>query len=266
MSQLKLSININNKKPIELNELTNSLNALSKEYDDYCKNILDLPKNDRRLEIIKLEQGSLYLELVPFISLLFQEINPVLCFGKYIIEALEFFIKNSNKKDAPVNYTKKNCDNMSEFVGISANDTDSSILVSVKGDNNTIIVQQKIDSLESNAAQNNIAKFKDQLLEEEPIMQHKQALYWAIASFSKNSKGENSDKGFIERLDFKPHKIIFDNENDRHNITKFNEKYKKDWQDLIYIVDVEAIKIQDVIKTYKIIKVYYDDTINPDET
>ena len=59
--------------------------------------------------------------------------------------------------------------------------------------------------------------------------------------------------------------MIFENDIDKDSITKFNEKYKKDWQDLIYIVDVEAIKIQDVIRTYKILKVYMEDTIDPAE-
>lgn len=49
-------------------------------------------------------------------------------------------------------------------------------------------------------------------------------------------------------------------------ITKFYEKYDKDWQELIYIVDVEVIKIQDIIKMYKILKVYYEETTDPDNS
>jgi hypothetical protein len=48
-------------------------------------------------------------------------------------------------------------------------------------------------------------------------------------------------------------------------MTRFNDKLKKQWQDLIYIVDVQAIKIQDIIRSYKILKVYPNDTIVPED-
>ena len=266
MTQIKLSIKINNKKPVELNELTSSLNALAREYDLYCNNELNLPKNDRRLEIIKLEQGCIFIELLPAITPLIQEMNSVFCFGKYIIETLDYFTgKITEKPDK--NFKKRNCDNVSTFLDQTANDNGSNTTINVVGNNNTIIIGKTMDSLESNAAQNNIAKYKTLLLEEEPEVKHKQAFYWETASFSniKNIK-TNSDKGVIEKLDTKPHKVIFESEIDKDGITQFNQKYRKDWQNLIYIVDVETIKVQDVIKTYKILKVYTEDTIDPDES
>ena len=183
MTHIRLSIKINNKQPIELNELTNSLNALAREYDLYCKNELKLAKNDRRLEIVKLEQGSLLIELIPTIMPLIQETNSVFCFGKYIVETLDFFTGKSKEKDPPAKYTKKNCDNINSFLNQTANDNGSTINIDVKGNNNTIILGKAIDSLESNAAQNNITKYKERLLEEEPSVKHKQAFYWESASF-----------------------------------------------------------------------------------
>ena len=265
MTQIKLSIKINNIRQIELNELTCSLNALAKEYDQYCKDELNLPKNDRRLEIVKLEQGSLLIEMIPVVIYLLQELNPVFCFGKYFIETLDYFTGKSSIKDPPRNYTKKNCDNTNNFLNQTANDNGSHITINVVGNNNSILVSKSMDSLESNAAQNNITKYKDKLLEEEPAEKHKQAFYWAIASFARPS-GSGSDKGIIENLDSKAHKIIFDNEIDKREMTKFNDQLGKEWQDLIYIVDVIAIKVQDVIKIYKILKVYTDDTTDPDDS
>jgi hypothetical protein len=44
-----------------------------------------------------------------------------------------------------------------------------------------------------------------------------------------------------------------------------SSKFKKDWQELMYVVDVEVIKIQGVVKMYKILHVHYNDTLDPKE-
>jgi len=264
MCELKLSIKINNKQPIELNQLTSSLNALANEYDLYCKNELNYTKNERKLEIIKLEKGCLLIELIqltPAVIPLIENMNSIFCFGTYFIETLQFF--SGKKEEIKYQYNKKNCENTATFLQQTANDNGSSIDINVVGNNNTIIIGEKTDSLTANAIQNKIAKYQTELLEEEPNILHKQGFYWSIASFL--NKQEGKDKGIIESLDKKAHKVIFENETDKEIMTTFNDKLNKDWQDLLYIVDVEVIKIQDVIKTYKIIKVYYDDTINPNE-
>lgn len=263
MDNPKLSIKINNKAPIELNQLTSSLNALAREYDLYCKEKLGLPKNNRRLEIIKLEQGCLLIELVSVLNPLFAQINPVLDFGKYFIQTLDFFSGKSD--EAPTKYTKKNCDNIYEFSAQTANDKGSNIQVSVVGNNNKVYIGGELSSIESNATQNELEKYKNALLEEQPRTLHKQAFYWASASFSQ-SKNQPLDRGLIESLDKKPHKTIFDTSSSvKESMTKYNEDLQKDWQDLIYIVDVEVIKVQDVIKSYKILNVYLEDTLTNDE-
>lgn len=261
MSQIKLSIKIDNSDPIELNGLTNSLNAFAKEYDDYCKKEFDdLTKNDRKLQIVKLEQGSLLIELVPVVVPLIQEVNAVFCFGKHIIDVIDFFTGNNEENKLPHNFSKKNCDNMHAFLEQTASDNGANCTVSVIGNNNTIICGKTIGSLESSAAQNNISKHRDMLLEEEPIVKNKQAFYWETASFVKGSSGQR-DRGIIESVDKRAKRIIFKDEVDKEVITTSSNKYTKEWQDLIYIVDVEIIKVQDTIKSYKILKVYENDTI-----
>ena len=261
---LKLSIKISNKKPIELNELTNSLNCLAREYDTYCNNELNLPKSDRNLEIVKLEQGSLLIELAPAVVPLIQEINSVYCFGKYFIETIDFF---TGKKDAKLNdkFSKKNCDNVSGFFNQSANDAGSNIHIKIEGDNNRIFLDRQIDSVESNAIQNQLYKHRNNLLEQEPQILHKVQFYWSVASFNLKNVDKNSDKGIIEKIDKKQRKVFFQNNEDKEIMTKFNSSLNKDWQNLVYIVDVEALKLQDVIKIYKILKVHTEDTFDPSE-
>ena len=98
-SEIKLSIKICNVKPVELNQLTSSLNALAKEYDLFCNKQLSLAKNERRLEIVKLEleKGSLLVELIPAAMPTTREINPVLAFTQYLVETLDFFTGKSER-------------------------------------------------------------------------------------------------------------------------------------------------------------------------
>jgi hypothetical protein len=261
-----LSLKINNKNPLELNELTNALNALAKEYDYFVKNEFGYTKIDRKLEIKKLEQGSLIIDLAAVAIPLMDNVNVIYDFGKHLINTLDHFV-GKTKTDLP-STSKRTCDNLNNFINPIANDIGSSITININNSENTSVIVREYDNIACNAAQNHITKYKQNLLEEEPSVQRKQAFYWISASFAKTfniSIRDNTDKGIIEKFDKKAHKVIFENETDRTLMTKYNPEFQKDWQELVYIVDVEIIKIQDVIKTYKILAVHYEDTFDPQE-
>jgi hypothetical protein len=64
-----LSVKIENKNQIELNQLASSLNALSAQYDSFLrKSNTDYTKNDRKLYISELKQGSIIIELFSSIA------------------------------------------------------------------------------------------------------------------------------------------------------------------------------------------------------
>jgi hypothetical protein len=263
----RLVLKFDNKSPIELNALTNSLNALAKEYDTFTRSEFGYAKTNRKLEIKKLEQGSIIIELAALAIPKMQEINTILTFGKYLIQGLDHFV-GRNKISEP-SFSKNSCNNLSNFVDTIANDSDSEISIQIVGNNNTIYVGEDYNSIDCNALQNNIHKYQQSLIEEEPsIIQYKQAFYWFSASFANNpdkNSRNNVDKGIIEKFDTKPHKVIFENDMDKTNITSSNHNFKKDWQELMYIVDVEVVKIQGVIKLYKIIHIHYKDTFDPQD-
>lgn len=262
-----LSLKINNTKPIELNSLTNSLNALAKEYDTFTKSEFGIAKTNRKLEIKKLEQGSLIIELVAIAIPQMQEINTIVAFGKHLISGLDYFV--GRKKIENPSFSKTTVNNLGNFVDTIANDSHSSLSIQIVGNNNNLYVGGDYSSVDCNALQNNINKYQKSLEEEEPsLIQHKQAFYWFSASFANKPTvniSNNADKGIIEKFDFKPHKVIFENDSDKALITSSSSKFNKDWQELMYIVDVEIIKIQGLIKMYKILRVYYDDTFDPSD-
>ena len=256
MSDIRLSIKIENSKPFELNQLTSSLNSLAKEFDVFCKDH-NIKKSDRKLEIVKLDKGSLLIELIPFVVPLINEINTVYMFGEKLINTINFF---SGKGGDKPKIGKQSCDNISNFMEVTANDNGGNLILNVVGDNNKIIVGSEISNLEANATQNGLRKHKDTLLEESPEIYTKEAFYWSVASFSDVTE-KSADRGVALKINEKAHKIIFANDTDKKMMTTFNASLKSDWQNLIYIVDIEVTRVQESIKIYKILKVHYDDTI-----
>ena len=262
-----LALKFDNKNPVELNSLTNSLNALAKEYDAFTRNEFGYTKNNRKLEIKKLDQGSIIIELAALALPKMQEINIILTFGKHLIQGLDHFV--GRKKISEPNFSKNSCNNLSNFVDTIANDGDSKISIQIVGNDNTLYVGESYNSVDCNALQNNIHKYQQMLIEEEPSATvYKQAFYWYSASFVNNpdkNARNNVDKGIIEKFDSKPHKVVFENDIDKTNITSANHRFKKDWQELVYMVDVEVVKIQGVIKLYKIIHIHHEDTFDPED-
>lgn len=264
-NQIKLSIKIENKKPVELNQLAISLNSLSCQYDSFLKKSQDFDyhKSERKLYISKLETGCIYAELLPAVMPLFNELNSVLSFGQYLKNIYSYFLGKEEKLN--YNLTQKDCIELSEIVGQTANDNGSNLNMVVKGDNNTIIQQIiRVDSLNANAIQNGIRKFSDNKIEQ-PKEYYKELMYWATADFIK-TPNKSSNKIIIEKIDKKAKKVVFLNEQDKISATTHNKNFPhKQWQNLAYIVDLEVSYIQDIPQEYKITKLYQEETFDPEE-
>lgn len=90
----------------------------------------------------------------------------------------------------------------------------------------------------------------------------KQVFYWHQVKLDDSlSLGS---RGAIESIKKAPVKVIFDNEEIKRAMTSNDERFSKPWQDLAYLVDVEVSTIKDIVKAYKIMRVYTEDTFDPD--
>lgn len=262
----KLQIIIKNNKSIELNELTCSLEALSSEYELFCKNEFAIEKSKRKLQIVELKKGSLILDLIPMsideLVIGMSTTNIIIEFGKNLINSLHHFKKNQSLENLEnkQNIECKNLKNISNLVNIVANDPESSLVININGNDNQVILSDEINSIEASSIQNNSHKCMDCLTTEDMLIKEKTAFYWDVASFN-NSNKKNIDKAIIEAISKKPLQVIFKNENDKALMTKLESNAGKNWQDYTYIVDVEVIKRNEQFKGYKILHVYIEDTI-----
>ena len=262
-NQKILSIKINNKNPVELNQLTISLNALANQYDNFLKKNQDFnyAKAHRKLYISKLEEGSIYIELLPALMPLINDFNTIAAFANYLKDVYGFFLGYEKKLCHQI--TKTDCVELGDFINQIASDNESNIAIGIKGDNNitNVIV---LDSIKSNAVQNAIRKHIESNMQEDPKIYHKQLMYWANASFIRNKTTDG--KVIISNIDKNPKKVIFEQEQDKIIATTHNVKFpKKNWQDLAYIVDVEVSYLDNVPKVYKITKLYSDEIFDSEE-
>ncbi len=198
MSKQVLSIKINNKNSIELNQLTLSLNALACQYDSFLRKSeeFDYDKPQRKLCISKLESGSLYVELLPVMIPLLDDFNTIMAFLSYLKNIFDVFLGKT--QDLFYNLTKKDCHEISNFVGQIANDSGSSINLECKGNINSPI-SIIINSTEANAIQNQIRRYSENTYAL-PEKYSKVLMYWANACFMKNKV---NDKVIIEHIDKK---------------------------------------------------------------
>jgi hypothetical protein len=260
-NEIKFTLKIENKHPIELNRLTLSLNALAKQYDSYIKkDNYDYSKNERKLYITKIESGCIYIELIPVVLTLIENINSIYGFYGYMKDTFDYFLGKVEEKK--YKYSKKDCEQIIEFADQIAKDNGSNVKLEVKGKNNNVNIYV-LDSINSNAIQNRIKEEILQIEENEPVFIDKVVMYWASASFIRDNK--YNDRIIIESIDKKPKKVFFKDDTLKNNLTKSENRFNKNWQDLAYIVDVEITKIQDTISSYKIINYYQDDTYDPME-
>jgi hypothetical protein len=254
-----LTVKIENNNPVELNQLAMSLSALGLQYDSFLRKYdnCNYTKTDRKLYISKLNQGSIIIELAPFIIPLIQDVNTVACFLCYLKESFNLFLGKETK--IKYNHSKQDLEQLHTVLNLTAKDTGSNLYVE-----GNLINNFSINHMEANAIQNYIARELNNKEQERPEIFKKELMYWANASFV-CSRNRISDKVVIEKIDKRPKNVIFLNDEDAVVAKNHNEKFPgKNWQDLAYVVDVEVSYIEDIPKGYKILKLYKEEIFDPE--
>ncbi|QED23920.1 hypothetical protein [Candidatus Deianiraea vastatrix] len=247
--------------------LSNSLNALGSQYDIYLnkKSKNDYKKHERKLLIKEVKSGSIIIDLVGMVMPLITEINSIIEFGEYLKTSFNFFL---NKGKSDYQYSKKDCQDIRSIVDATAKDgNNAKVNINVYGYNNTIHAPiYNITNTDANAIQATTKRYEEESIEiEEQSIFQKELMYWADASFNKRKQEQNAGKVIIEKLDKRPRKVVFLNQEDELCAKMRHNKFPNtEWQDLLRRVDLEVVKIQDVIKEYRITKLYDDADIFED--
>lgn len=182
----------------------------------------------------------------------------------YIKCSIEFFL---GKINSTKNYSNTDLNQFNSFLNPIACDQGATMYCSTKsGDiiNNTY----NISYLDSNVAQNRINKMLESRFQEKQVdttFYEKMCFQWAITSFKQNKKV--IDKIIIDNISRKPLKVLFINESDKISATTNNPKFPHyNWQDLIYVADIEVCFTAGRLSAYKIVKLHTEDTFVTEDT
>lgn len=251
MSEATLTIHIQNKKPVDLFDLTESLQAVARQYQKFLEESEEYSTSDAtRLYVQEVKSGSIIIilkDLVPAIIPYSEYVNSVLKFIEFIKEALDYLSSKTDQK--PKEFDEKDLKNLYDIVNIVAKDNGSQMNFIGNFDNLTI--NAPVLSTDGNAAQNGITR--ERIINKTPIkMVHEKVLfYWDSTKYdSKSSK--SIDRGRIDDLADNALKVSFNDESMKSEMIDLEENPYH----FMFIVDVEVHTVNKMPALYKILKVH----------
>ena len=251
-TDIRLVIHIENKRPIELMDLTKSLVSLASQFNDYVRKTTNIENREAKLYVKEIKSGSVILDLIeiatvgalPFI----ENINTIIGFAEYLKTGFDSFLRK-NKEEYPY-FSTKDCTEFSQIVNPIAKDNGSQLNISttVNGNVTNVLV---MSSLEANAIQNIIKNEVKQILMHESQGEHEKVVMYFDTTKS-NIKADTGNKAIIETIDKKSAKVIFDTEELKEQILKGDENPLTTG----YVVDVKVQTVKDKLAAYKVMKLH----------
>lgn len=234
----KLTVKFNNKFPVDLVDYSNAMIGLGNEYSAFiCESDIHLQPEDIKLFVNHITTGSIIIELmalapslIPFV----EHANTVFDFVKNVKENIEYLKKSNLIED---NSKKLDTQSLNRYIKlVEPVVKDNGSILHIDASNNSGAIHIHLNNKDARIVKENANKILDKM--KEPIIGlHKNViLYWVQARMD-NKKG---DKAVIESISEKEVKVIFEDENIKHQILHaqphpFNYSYLVD-------VNVETVK------------------------
>lgn len=255
-----LTVEIHNKRPLELIDLTKSLLAVGEEYRRFVTMHPEAADaSEVRLCVKEVRSGSAIFDLIPVVMAgalpFIHETNSIVSFGKFLGAAYGYLTGKSDKKP---DLHKADLVNLNTTIEPVAKDNGSQINI-ITVVNNTNYYDININSHEANEAQNVIGRELAQLKEPQTNSHKKAVLYWYQARDDARSKA--GDRGIIESITPSPVKIEFYEEQIKDAMLHGLENPFR----TAYIVDVDIETINGKPVLYKTTR-YHGRFDKPDES
>jgi hypothetical protein len=255
---IRLVIHIENRKPIELMDLTKSLVSLANQFNDYVKTTSNIPNREAKLYVKQIKTGSVILDLVeiatagalPFI----EKINTIVGFADFLKTGYDFFLGRGG--DVSPEFSTRDCSDFAQIINPIAKDNGSQIIIQTTiNDHSTNVFV--MSSLEANAVQNVIKTTNKLSAIPEHKGEHEKVVMYFDTTKS-NVKVEKGNKGIIESIDNKPANILFDTPELQWQVLKGEDNPLT----TAYVVDVKVDTIKSKVCSYKITKLHETFTID----
>ena len=247
-----LNIEIKNKQPLELTELTKSLIAISNQYDKHSEaNGFTEEERDAKLYVKKIETGSVLMDLVEFGSssvLPFVEnTNTIIGFAQFLKSSVDYFLnpKNNDKPDLTI----QDCKELSQIVNPIAKEGSSQLNLNVTN-NGTINNYLSLDSKQCNVLQNML---KNEIKEKQEL-KNGDIVENALMIFSQTKNkisGKGGNKVIIDdALPGKPINLIIPDKKLKKKIIKGDDNPNN----FSFQVDIKIKTADGKISAYEVLK------------
>jgi len=253
-NDIRLIIEIKNKEPLELLDLTRSFVSLANQFNSYVS-INGQRKEDReaKLYVKEIRSGSVIMELVEFASktaLPFVEnASTIIGFAGHLKKAYDFFTGKST--DKPSNITSNDYKDLSQIVNPIANDSASQFNLSTTINGN-VEFHFNLNSTEANATQNIIEKQIKLLKVPESDVGTRHKVLLTLFQTRADIKAKTGNKGIIEDISDKPLNLVFEDE--KLNQEMLHGEFNP--YEIVYVVDVIIQHVGGKAAAYKIVKLH----------
>lgn len=252
MSEAKLTIEIKNTKPIEITDFTESFEALGNQYYKFLAESphFELSK-ETKLYVKEIRSGSIITELsdlVPAVIPFVEYSNSVIEFTKYLKSAYNYFAGKSDEK--PKEFDLKDCNNLNNVIKPIAKDNGSNVVMTGDFNFESITVNMNFNSVEANAIQNGIQRYKDEMKEEISNIHSNVLFYWDSAKYDEKSK--SIDKGFVDSIDNNSLRVRFEDDRIKYEMLDMDDNPFH----FMFLVDLEVQTVQNIPKMYKILRLH----------
>ncbi len=249
MREPGLTIDFKNTRPVELLDLTASLQALGEEYVEFVNlRGFDPQAGNVRLYISELRSGSIIAELKSLVdqaSFVLDHADIFAAFVTNLNDLTQFFLGRSASPSVQV--SKPEAARLSQFVEPVAKDGGSQIFLTVNGDV-TAPITINLNSQDANVIQNRVRRYLGPPIPSQGLFE-KEVLY--LVQVRADTKSKVGDRGVIERFSAKPVKLEFMNEAAKRTVLDEAHPF-----DRAYVVDGRAGTVDGEPVLYKIYAVH----------
>lgn len=246
-SEPTLTVTIQHRGPIELQQLTESLQALARQHLRFAQREGRIAGDEvASLYVREIRSGSIVVELVALtktFAMVPEAVNTVFDFARNIRDVVGYF---RGQLDSPPKGTDAaDAQDIATVLKPIASDPHASVQL-IARDNATVNVSINVNSLEANAIQNRARNFA--AVKAEPVrgILAGQLFYWFQAR--DQTRAKSGDKGIIEAISRKPVKVIFSDEGTKGQMLS-EALFQK-----AYVVDVDVQTIGNEPRLYKILR------------
>lgn len=257
--QTMLLVHIKPSKPIEINEFTSSLNAVSNLFTSYVqKNGSCDEQAQAKLYVEKVQEGSIIVYLTELVSSsilpFIENANLIFEFATFIKNTCDYYIHGKGEKEE---LTISECNDFNNMLNMVAGDNKGEMEIGavVKGRGNNILVGCTLNYTDCNAGQNQFKKEADRLKALAPVSEKYSRQLMTIYQLRSDMGNDAGNRAIIEGISKKKVAVVFETDELKERILNSDCNPVK----YAFLVDVEVQTVNERIGAYKVLALH--DTI-----